>query len=43
MYNTLKNYCLKGLQKVEEYLEPKRASTLEVFVNILNGLLFFAI
>ena len=26
--------------KAEAYLEPKRASTMELFVNILNGLLF---
>ena len=31
---------LKSLQKSEAYLEPKRASTMELFVNILNGLLF---
>ena len=32
--------CLKSLQKAEAYLEPKRGSTVELFVNILNGLLF---
>ena len=31
---------LKSLQKEEAYLEPKRASMMELFVNILNGLLF---
>ena len=31
---------LKSLQKAEVYLEPKRISTMELFVNILNGLLF---
>ena len=31
----------KSLQvKTEVYLERKRASTMEIFVNILNGLLF---
>ena len=28
------------LVKVEAYLKPKRASTIEFFVNLLNGLLF---
>ena len=28
------------LVKTEAYLEPKRASTMEFFVNILNGFLF---
>ena len=32
---------LKSLQKAEAYLEAKQASTMELFVNILNGLLFF--
>ena len=31
---------LKSLQKAEAYLEPKRASTIQLFVNVLNGLLF---
>ena len=31
---------LKSLQKAEAYLEPKRVSTMELFVNILNSLLF---
>ena len=31
---------LKSLEKAEEFLEPKRASTMEFFVKILNGLLF---
>ena len=31
---------LKSLQKAEAYLEPKRESTIELFVNIVNGLLF---
>ena len=36
---------LKSLQKAEAYLEPKRASAMELFyltvlLNILNGLLF---
>ena len=31
---------LKSLQKPEAYLEPKQASTMELFVNILNDLLF---
>ena len=31
---------LKSLQKAEAYLEPKRGSTMDLFVNILNGLLF---
>ena len=31
---------LKSLQKAEAYLEPKPASTMELFVNILNHLLF---
>ena len=31
---------LKSLQvKAEAYLEPKRASTMELFVNIVNGLI----
>ena len=30
---------LKSLQKVEAHLEPKQASMIELFVNILNGLL----
>ena len=29
---------LKSLQKAEAYLEPKRASMMELFVNIFNGL-----
>ena len=32
--------CLKSLQKAEAYLEPKRASTMRLFVKILNSLLF---
>ena len=32
---------LKSLQKAEAYLEPKQASMMELFVNILNGLLFW--
>ena len=32
--------CLKSLQKAEAYLEPTRASTMELFVNILNGFIF---
>ena len=31
---------LKSLQKAEAYLETKRASTMELFSNILNGLQF---
>ena len=31
---------LKSLQVKETYLEPKRASTWSLFVNILSGLLF---
>ena len=31
---------LKSLQKAEACLEPKRASLMEFFVNILTGLLF---
>ena len=31
---------LAGLQKAEAYSEPKRAYTMELFVNILYGLLF---
>ena len=31
---------LKSLQKAEAYLEPKRGSAMDLFVNILNGLLF---
>ena len=31
---------LKSLQKAEAYLEHKRVSAMELFVNILNGLLF---
>ena len=31
---------LKSLQKQEAYLEPQRASMMELFVNILNVLLF---
>ena len=31
---------LKSLQKAEAYLEPKQVSTMSVFENILNGLLF---
>ena len=30
----------KSFQKAKAYLEPKRVSTMELFVNILNGLLF---
>ena len=30
----------KSLQKAEAYLEPKRVSTMELFVNKLNSLLF---
>ena len=32
--------CLKSLQKTEAYLEPKQVSMMELFVNILNGLLY---
>ena len=32
---------LENLQKAKAYLEPKRASTMELFVKILNDLLFF--
>ena len=40
MKNLLKKR-LKSLQKAELYLEPMRASTMEIFfVNILNGLCF---
>ena len=28
---------LKTLQKAQAYLEPMRASTMKLFVNILNG------
>ena len=31
---------LKSLRKAEAYLEPKQESMTELFVNILNGLLF---
>ena len=31
---------LKSFQKAEAYLEPKPPSEMELFVNILNGLLF---
>ena len=31
---------LKSPQKAEAYLEPKQASTVEPFTNILKGLLF---
>ena len=31
---------LNSLQKTEAYLEPKWASAMELFVNILNDLLF---
>ena len=31
---------LKSLQKAEAYLEPKQTSTMKLFVNILNSLLF---
>ena len=31
---------LKSLQNAEAYLEPKRAFTTELSLNILNGLLF---
>ena len=34
---------LKSLQKTETYLEPKQASAMELFVNILNGLLLLQI
>ena len=30
---------LKSPQKAEAYLEPKKASTMELFMNILKGLL----
>ena len=30
----------KSLQKVEAYLEPKQASMMKLFVNVLNGQLF---
>ena len=39
-FKSLEIERLKSLQKSEAYLEPKRASTMELFVNILNGLLF---
>ena len=32
---------LENLQKAKAYLEPKRVSTMELFVKILNDLLFF--
>ena len=32
---------LDSLQKAGAYLEPKRASPMELFVNILNDLLFW--
>ena len=35
-----KEIRLKRLQKAEAYLEPKRASTIELFVNLLKDLLF---
>ena len=31
---------LKSLQKAEAYLEPRQVSTMNIFENILNGLLF---
>ena len=31
---------LKSPQKAETYLEPKQASTMELFMNILKALLF---
>ena len=41
MKNPLKKIKrLKSLQKAEVYLEPTRASTMELFVNILNGFIF---
>ena len=30
----------KSLQKAELYLDPMRASTMELFVDILNGFIF---
>ena len=33
----LQKRCLKSLQKIEGYLEPKQAFTMELFVNILTG------
>ena len=39
-FKSLEIERLKSLQKSGAYLEPKRASTMELFVNILNGLLF---
>ena len=41
MKNPLKKIKrLKSLQKAEVYLEPTRASTMELFVNILKGFIF---
>ena len=32
--------CLESLLKAEVYLEPKRISAMELFLNILNGYYF---
>ena len=41
MYIDLKEIKrLKSLQKAEAYLEPKQTSMMELFMNILNSLLF---
>ena len=38
--NLIMQNSLKSLQKAEAYLEPKQASMMELFVNILNSSLF---
>ena len=41
MKNTLKEIKrLKSLQRIEAHLEPKQVSTMERYMNILNGFLF---
>ena len=41
MCNDLKEQKVwRNLQKAEAYLKTKRVSTMELFVNILTGLLF---
>ena len=39
-FNSLEIERLKSLQRLEAYLEPKWASRMELYVNILNGVLF---
>ena len=41
MYNDFKEQKVwRSLQKAEAHLKTKRVSTMELFVNILTGLLF---